>query len=147
MHVLLSTVGRSFLRAFGGSVIVLGIGVLSAPSLRQSYLLGVAALLASIAAGIKAVQVYIPQFSLAAYLGKPYGEWVDSFLRAFLASLCITLPGLLNAPDLGTGRSLGTAAIVGAFTAGLRALQGLFTVGEHPAPATGIAAPPVPPTP
>jgi hypothetical protein len=144
MLELLSAAGRSFLRAFLASILVLAPGILAAPNLNKMYLLGVAAILASIAAGIRAIQAYVPEISLVHYLGHPYGDWADSFLRAFLASLVVTLPGVLNAPDLSTGRSLATAAIIGAFTAGIRALQGFFTAGEHPSPGLGLSAPEMP---
>lgn len=141
MHALLSAAGRSFLRAFVASILVFAPGVLSAPNLDQMYLLGVAAVVAAVAAGIRSIQVYIPALTISKYLGAPYGVWADSALRAFLGSLVVTLPGVLNAPDLDTARSLGLAALVGAVTAAVRALQGLLTTGEHPAPASGIASP------
>lgn len=142
MTALLSAAGRSFLRAFFAALLVFAVGILAAPNLNKMYLLGVAALLGAFAAGIRAVTAYVPKLSLVAYLGHPYGDWGDSFLHAFLASLIVTLPGVLGAPDLHTARALAVAAIVGAFNAGARALQGLFTPGERPAPATGIAPPP-----
>lgn len=144
MVSLLSAAGRSFLRAFLAAILVFAPGILSAPNLNQSYLLGVAALLAAIAAGIRAIQAYVPEITLVHYLGHPFGDWADSFLRAFVASLVVTLPGVLGAPDLSTGRSLATAAIIGAFTAGVRALQGIFTAGESPAPGLGLAEPEMP---
>ena len=141
MLSLLSAAGRSFLRAFVASILVLAPGVLSAPNLNKAYLLGVAALCASVAAAIRAIQAYVPEVSVVHYLGHPYGDWADAFLHGFLGSLVITLPGVLGAPDLSTGRSLATAAIIGAFTAGVRALQGFFTTGEHPSPGTGLVEP------
>jgi hypothetical protein len=135
---LLGEAGRSFLRAFVASIVILAPGVLAAPNLNQSFALGVAALMASVAAGVKVLQVFIPQLSFTAYVGSSVGPFVDSFARAFIGALVISLPGVLNAPDLSTGRSLGLASIIGAATAGIRALQGLLTKGEGPAPATGI---------
>jgi len=140
MRSWLSAAGRSFLRAFAGAIIVLAPGILAAPSLHNAELLGVAALLASIAAGIRAIQAYIPALTVARYLG-PLGVYADSFLRAFLGTLAITLPGVLGAPDMHTGTALATAALIGAFTAALRALQGTLTAGESPWPQHGIAEP------
>jgi hypothetical protein len=131
------------LRAFGGALIVLAPGILNAPSLDNAKLVGVAALVASVAAGIRAVQAYIPALTVAKYLG-PLGVYVDSFLRAFLGSLVIMLPGALDAPNLHTGTGLATAALIGAFTAGIRALQGMLTSGESPAPQLGLAEPSYP---
>lgn len=142
MVQLLSAAGRAFLRAFAASLLVLGVGVLAAPDLNRAKLLGVAALLGAVAAGIRALQGYVPSLSVAAYLGHPYGDWADSFLHGFLTSLLVTLPGAFGAPDLHTARALAVGAIVGAFNAGMRALQGVLTVGEHPAPAVGVSPPP-----
>lgn len=144
MIALLSAAGRAFLRAFIASILVLAPGILSAPNLNRAYLIGVAALVASIASGIRALQAYVPEISLVHYLGHPYGDWADSFLRAFIGSLVITLPGVLGAPDLATGRSLAVGAIIGAFALGIRALQGFVTVGEHPSPGVGLADPEMP---
>jgi hypothetical protein len=71
MKTLLAAAGREFLRAFGASLVVLIPGVLSAPDLNQSYALGVAALFASLAAAVKAVQVFVPQLSFASVLSQP----------------------------------------------------------------------------
>lgn len=142
MLALLSAAGRSFLRAFLAALLVLSVGVLAAPNLNQAYLLGVAALMGALAAGLRAIQAYAPKLSLAFYLGHPYGDWADSFLHAFLAAILVTVPGVLGAPDLQTARAIAVASIIGAFNAGIRALQGLATTGEHPAPSTGIAEPP-----
>lgn len=143
MRTWLSAAGRSFLRAFGAALIVLAPGILAAPSLHNAELLGAAALLASVAAGIRAIQAYIPALTVAKYLG-PLGVYVDSFLRAFLGSLAILLPGALGAPDIHTGTGLATAALIGAFAAGIRALQGMLTSGESPLPQHGLAEPKYP---
>lgn len=142
MHTLFSAVARSFLRAFIGALIVYAYGILAAPHVGDLRLLGVAALLGSIAAGLRAIQVYVPQLTISHWLGQPFGTWADSFLRAFIGSLLITLPGALGAPNLHTVTALVVAAIVGAFTAGVRALQGMLTPGEHPAPSAGLPEPP-----
>lgn len=135
-HLILSSAGRSFLRAFVGALIPLSIGILAAPNLDQAYALGVAALIASFTAGINTLQEFVPQVTFGALFG-PYGKIADSFTRAFLGSLIVLLPGVLNAPDLSTAKGLGTAAIIGAFTAGIRAIQGFLTKGDVPSPASG----------
>lgn len=147
MTKLLSAAGLSFLRAFGASLIVLGPGILAAPDLDRMRLLGWAALAASLAAGLKAVVAYVPALQLGKYLGQPVGPWIDSFIQAFLGTAIVGLTGALGAPDLATGKALATAAIVGAVMAGLRALEGLATPGNSPAPASGVKPPPPPPVP
>lgn len=142
---LLSEMGRSFLRAFGGALIVLLPGILAAPDLTGAVALGIAALIASIAAGLKAIQVFVPQLSFKSIMtGKlaPYYTWVDSFVRAFIAALIVGVLGLLAMPTQDWDKAAVTAVLVAAFTAGIRALQGFFTPGEQPAPQTGISTPP-----
>lgn len=144
MTSLLSAAGRSFLRAFLSALLVFSVGILAAPDINRIYAIGVAALLGSLAAGLRAVTSYIPGLSLVEYLGHPYGDWADSFLHAFVASLIVTLIGVLGAPDLHTARSFAVAGVIGAFNAGVRALQGLATTGELPARRSGVAPPRLP---
>lgn len=138
MKKLLSAAGRAFIGAFAVSVLTLSTGILAAPNLDQAYALGVAALFASLAAGVKAIQVFVPQLSFGAFIRQPIGAYLDAFLQAALGALTVSLIGILNAPDLSTARALITAAVVGALMAGFRALQGLLTPGEQPAPGTGF---------
>lgn len=51
---------------------------------------------------------------------------VLSFLRAFVASLIITVPGILSSPDFSAGKALGISALIGGVTAGIRAIQHFF---------------------
>jgi hypothetical protein len=141
MTPLLSAAGRAFARAFGAALIVYAIGALAAPSLDNIKLIGVAALLGCIAAGLRAVQAYVPQIAFAHYLPAPYGAWVDAFLHGFLASLLVTLPGAFGAPDIGTVKSLAIAALLGALTAGLHAVQSFATPGERPTIGGGLTPP------
>jgi hypothetical protein len=46
-----------------------------------------------------------------------------SFVRAFVATLVVGLAGLAAVPDLSAAKALVVAAVVGAFAAGLRAVQ------------------------
>jgi hypothetical protein len=130
MTGLLSNAGRSFLRPFIGSLLVLLPGVLAAPDTGTMTGLALAALIASVAAGLKAVQVFVPQLSFQSLLPGFSGTLLDSFVRAFLGAFLVLAPGVLDAPNLAEGRALFTAAIVAAVTAGVRALQGFFTQGE-----------------
>lgn len=141
---LLSEAGRSFLRAFGGSLIILIPGLLAAPDLNGAVALGIAALIASVAAGIKAVQVFIPQLTFAKLFPAKYvtyALWTDSFVRAFLAALTVSLTGWLAMPALAFDKSVIVGILVGAVTAGLRAVQSLFTPGEAPNPQSGLQTP------
>lgn len=140
MKNVLSAAGRAFIGAFAVSALALSTGVLAAPNLNQAFALGVAALFASVAAGVKALQVFVPQLSFGAFVRQPIGAYLDAFLQAALGAFLVSLIGILNAPDLSTAKSLVTAAVVGALMAGFRALQGLFTPGEHPLPDRGFDA-------
>ncbi len=139
---LLSEAGRSFLRAFVGSLIVLLPGILAAPDFSGATALGLAALIASLAAGLKAIQVFVPQLSFRTLLNgtaaAPYYAIVDSFARAFIAALIVSLVGLLAMPTEEWTKAAVIALVTGAITAGIRAIQGFFTPGDHPAPQSGF---------
>lgn len=141
---LLSEAGRAFLKAFGASVIILFPGVLAAPNLTGAYALGVAALIASLVAGLGAIQVFVPQLSFKSLFPVQYAFvalWVDTFARAFIGTLVVLVIQFLNTPDLSFGRAAITGIIVGALSAGLHALQGLLTPGDQPAPQRGLKTP------
>lgn len=145
MLVLLSEAGRSFLRAFAASLLILLPGVLSAPNLNGATGLGIAALIASVAAGLKAIQVFVPQLSFKSLLPakfRVWGNYVDSFARAFFATLLVSVLGWLAMPALSFERSVLVGLLVGAVTAGFRALQGSLTPGEPPQPQAGLTTPP-----
>jgi hypothetical protein len=131
---LLSAAGRAFIGAFAVSALTLSTGILAAPNLNQAYALGVAALFASVAAGVKVLQEFVPQLRFGNYISQPFGAYLDAFLQAGLGAFLVSIVGVLNAPDLATAKSLITAAVVGALMAGFRALQGLVTPGEQPNP-------------
>lgn len=138
METVLSAAGRSFLRAFVAAILVLAPGVLSAPNLNRATALGIAAVIASIAAGLKTLQVFVPQISFVPYLAKPFGDWADSFTRAFVAAFLTSIIGILNMPNLSTWHSLVVGAVTGALAAGIRAVQGFLTPGDSPSPTSGI---------
>lgn len=48
---------------------------------------------------------------------------VLSFVRAFVGAFVVLVPGILSAPDFNTAKAAAIAAVVGAFTAAVRALQ------------------------
>lgn len=142
MTTTLGAAGRAAARAFVAALITYGLGILAAPTLSRAYLFGVAAIGAAVVAFLRGIQAYLPKLDLTTYLGSPFGDWADSFLQAFVASLVVTLPGIFGAPDLNTSKSLAVAAILGALNAGLRAVQGLLTKNEFPAKGVGLADPP-----
>lgn len=142
MTDLLQKAGTSFIRAFGVSFLFFATGILSAPNGQAAWALSVAALAASIAAGLRAVQVFVPSLTFASFVSQPLAAWLDSFFRAAIAAFLVTITGWLAAPDLSTWKSVVLAASIGAVTAGVRALQGLLTKGEKPAPDQGVTPPP-----
>jgi len=48
-----------------------------------------------------------------------------SFARAFLATLLVGAVGIAQSPDFSTAKAAGIALVVGALTAGLRAVQAI----------------------
>jgi len=142
MLALLSEAGRSFIRAFGAALIVLIPGLLTAPNMSVTLSLSVAALIAALTAGLKAVQVFIPKLSFKTLLARTsfaaYYTWVDSFVRAALAAFVVSLLGWLAMPNLDFSRSIVVGLITGALAAGFRAIQGAGTTGDVPAPANGL---------
>lgn len=143
MTKLLYAAGTAFLRAFGVAFLLAVTGILAAPNVDGAVALSIAALAASIVAGLRAIQVFIPQLSFAALFPQPVAAWIDSFARASIAALVTAVAGLLAMPDLPTDTAVWYAVLTGALTAGVRALQGLLTPGEHPAPPSGISDPAV----
>lgn len=139
MTHLFEKAGASFLRAFFASLLVLAPGLLSAPDLNGAKLVAVAALFSSVAAGLKTLQVLVPLFSFGSFVPQPFAAYLDSFTRGFLGAFLTSLIGLSVAPDLNTLKAAVVAALVGAFAAGIRALQGLATKGEVPARRSGLA--------
>ena len=138
MKNVLAQAGREFLRAFGAALIILAPGVLAAPNLNQMFLLGVAALASAIAAGLKAVQAFVPQLSFAGLVRQPIAAWLDAFVRAFIGAFLVFVIGMLSAPELVWDKAAVIAALVGALSAGFRALEGLLTSGESPNPDRGL---------
>lgn len=138
MTVLFERAGASFLRAFLVVLLFAATGIINAPDQQTAVALSWAALAAGIAAGIRAVQVFVPALSWAGILNQPLAAWADSFTRAFVGVFLTAWLGWLAAPDLSTWRSVLLSAVIGAAAAGARALQGLFTNGEFPAPSKGL---------
>lgn len=138
MNKLLFAAMTSFGRVFGVTFLFAVTGILSAPNQDTAVALSWAALVASLVAGLRALQVFVPSVSFAKVMDQPYAAWVDSFARAFLGVFITLLTGWLAAPDWSTWKSGLTAVLIGAVTAGVRALQGLVTPGDVPSPAVGL---------
>lgn len=137
LFAAMTAFGRAFLVVFLFAVT----GILNAPNQETAVALSWAALVASIVAGLRAVQVFIPLISWKTLLSQPWASWVDAFTLAFLGSLVTLLTGWLAAPDWSTWKSGLMAVLIGAMTAGVRALQGLATPGDNPVPSTGLDNP------
>lgn len=139
MKKLLQEAGREFLKAFGASLVVLLPGVLVATNLDQAYALGVAALFASGAAGLKAIQVLVPSLTFAGLVRQPVAAWLDAFTRTALSAFVVSVVSFLNEPQYDNWKALLVGALTGAFAAGFRALEGLLTKGETPFKSVGVA--------
>lgn len=138
MKDILAGAGRRFLHAVAAALIVFVLGLLAAPDLVSDNvrLYGVAFLVAIGAAALKFIAEVAPFLSVANYVDdkyKVYAAWLDAFLQAGIAAFLVAAPGALNAPDLKTAGALGVAALIGALTAGVRAIEGLLTKSERPA--------------
>lgn len=137
MNKLLFAAMTAFGRVFIVTFLLAATGILSAPDLDSALALSLAALVASFVAGLRAIQIFIPQISFAGLFPQPIAAWVDAFVLAFLASFVTLLTGWLAAPDWTTWKSAVTAILIGALTAAVRALQGAVTLGDAPAPGIG----------
>lgn len=142
MKNVIEKAGGSFLRAFIAAIVVFLPGLWTAPDVKHVVAVATAGIIAAFAAGFKAVQVFVPQLTFASLVRQPYAAWIDSFTRAFLASLITALIAILSFPSLHGWRIVALSAFVGAVTAGFRAVQGAFTRGETPLPDKGIDTPP-----
>jgi hypothetical protein len=141
MQKLLYAAGTEFLRVFGITFLAFATGILGATNLSSAVALSIAGLAASLAAAIRAVTVFVPSLTFAGLIPQPYAAWADAFVRAFLANGLATLAGWLAAPNWSAWHAALLGIITGAAVAGVRALQGLFTPGEVPAPGFGMTVP------
>lgn len=128
----LSGAGRAFLAAFGSTLLLLATGVLTAPDVATAQVVAVAALIASVSAGVKALVSWVPLLSFRSLLPQPLAAWVDAFAQGFVGALLVGLANWLDAGDVSNYNMALTAVFVGALVAGVRALQGLLTEGEYP---------------
>lgn len=130
---VLSNAGRSFLRAFVASIVVYAPGILQAPDLSAMKSVGTAALVASLAAGLRALQDFIPALQVP---GK-FGDFIGSFARAAISAFVASVLGILEAPNLTITSGAIVAVITGALAAGALAAQKfLDKPASAPAPTT-----------
>ena len=136
---LLFAAMTAFLRVFLSSFIVFVAGILAAPNIDSALALSIAALTASLAAGLRTLQVFVPQISFKSFVGQPLAAWLDAFVIGFLTAFITAITGWLAENDFTGWKSVVIGLVVGALSTGMRAAQGLVTTGEYPAPAKGLA--------
>lgn len=148
MKDILAAAGRRFLHAAAAAFIVFVLGMLAAPNLVVDNLrvYGLAFLIAIGAAFLKFVSEVAPFLSVSNYVPdkyKVYAAWVDAFLQAAIAAFVVDAPGIFNAPDLKTAGAVAVAVLIGAITAGVRAIEGLLTPSERPRTVAALKLQPV----
>lgn len=140
MEKVLTDAALAFLKVTGAALIVVAVGVTQQSNLDGAIALGIAGLMAAIGSGIAAVQAYVPQLSLRAYLPDPAGAIADSFLHAFLGAFLTAIAGWLAEPNYAAWKAFLIGAVVGALSAGFRAVQGALTPSQAPFRGVGLTA-------
>ena len=148
MKEILASAGRRFLHTAVAAFITFVLGLLAAPDLVLDNLrvYGVVFLVAVGAALLKFISEVFPHFSVARYAPdkyKVYAAWLDAFLQAAVAAFVVAAPGIFDAPDLKTAGAIAVAALIGALTAGVRAIEGLLTPSERPQTVAALKLHPV----
>lgn len=138
MKALLAAAGRRYLHTAAAAFIVFILGLLAAPNLILDNLrvYGVVFLVALGGGALKFIAEVFPFISVATYVPdryKIYAAWVDAFLQAAVSAFVVTAPGIFEAPDLKTAAAVAVSVLIGALTAGVRAIEGLLTPSERPA--------------
>lgn len=148
MRVILSAMGRTFLRAGIPAFFVLASGFWAAPNLAQARSIAAAASIAFVLAGARAIRVFVPQLAtgLAKALGIPaaYGEVVVQSFTVMLFGFIALVEGVLSAPDLQAARAAGLAAILTAAEALFHVVEKWLTPESQPAVGDGVPTPPQP---
>lgn len=132
----LAAAGRRYLHTALAAFIAFVLGLLAAPDLIADNLriYGLVFLVALGAGALKFIADILPYFSLQNYVPEKYrvyAAWADAFLQAAVSTFVVEAPGIFNAPDLNAARAAAVAVIVGALTAGVRAIEGLLTPAER----------------
>jgi hypothetical protein len=146
MRVILSAMGRAFLRDGLIALLIFGAGIWSAPNLNQRYAIAAAASYAALAAGFRAIRVFVPQLSVAIesklHLPMAYAEVVLTGISSVISAFIVGSIGFFEAPNTSEGKAAFIAAMMGLGTALSRLIQAWLTPGE-PGP-VGINTPPQP---
>jgi hypothetical protein len=137
MKVLMEKAGASFLRAIGVAALAFLPGILNAPNYDLKTSLAVGASFAVLAAGLRAIQVFIPKITTGNAIA-------DAFLRMFLGTFVASVIGFLSAPTHSAAVAALLGLLLGALAAGARGVQAFLTHGEKPSPGSGIAVPAAP---
>jgi hypothetical protein len=151
MRVILSAAGRAALRDAAIAFLALATGILNAPNLNIALGLAGAASIAAVTAAIRALRVFVPQFSeaLVDRFGIPesYTEVAFTALQTLVGGFLAMWLAVLAAPDLSAAKAAGLAGVLAIGTALVRVAQAWLTPGETPLPDAGITVPvqPVPP--
>lgn len=138
MQKVLSDSALAFLKVTGAALIVVAIGVTAQSNLNGAVAVGIAGLMAAVAAGVAAAQVFLERLSFRAYLPEPWGALADSFVHGFLGGFLPAITGWLAEPNYSAWRAVLIGAVVGGLNAGFRAIQGSLTPQERPFRGTGI---------
>lgn len=138
MSDLLGEAGRAALKTFAVALVAIAPGAWVAPNLDGTIAVGIAALMAFVAAAAAGVQTIWPALAVRAHVAGLTGALLDSFVHAFLGAFIVAITGWLAMPNYETWKSILLGAFAGALNAGMRAIQGAFTPGENPVPAKGV---------
>lgn len=142
---LFAEMGRAFLTAVLAGVSVFVPGLLEAPDLHTAGAIALAALIAGLDSGLKALQVFVPQLSVARLFERfapallPYSSAVNGALRIFVAAMITLAAGLLYAQNFGEARALAIAGVLAALNAAYQFLTATLSKGEGPNPQAGLA--------
>lgn len=145
MKKALENVAFTFAKTFAAALVVVLAGVSAQPSLHEGIAFAVAGVMAAGAAGLSAILTFVPALTFQRWIKDPYGKILDAFSHGFLTAFLVSVIGFLHNQDLAVWRAAVTGALVGAISAGFRAVQGGATLGEKPAPGTGVIAVTPPP--
>lgn len=142
MQKLLFAALTAFGRSFGITFLAFAAGILGATNTSAAWALSIAALAASVVAGLKSITVYVKFLSWAKYISQPWAAYADAFTQQGIGALIIGLTGWLAAPDWALWHSALLGILTGAAVAAVRALQGAITPGEAPFVNSGVPEPP-----
>jgi hypothetical protein len=130
MGEVLSKAGRAALRAVVPALFVLALGLANAHDLNGVKAQATVFIVAAGTAVAAALQSFVPGLSWRSYVAEAYAKYLDAFTQAFAGSFLVLVGGWFSAPNWTFSTSAVTAILVGALTAGVRALQALLTPGE-----------------